>query len=117
MELGDVCEECNLECVEVAPGGLDCREMGVDPCLGRMKGVLVACCGHGKMKGYMNLEREDGGVTSIGFRPIEVTHRKIITVEEQLELTGLSLDDIGPDFPESRLTDRVFSVPHWEHGF
>ncbi len=44
IEAGWKCPECKLR--RAVDGG-------PDPCLGALPGVLFACCGHGKARGYI----------------------------------------------------------------
>jgi hypothetical protein len=51
LKLGETCDGCGLTCTEQADN--DGGEYGIDPCLGKIDGVLFACCGHGVSVGYI----------------------------------------------------------------
>lgn len=68
-----ICKVCGKE-----------REKGKpDPCLGRLPGVMFACCGHGK-RGYIYFENG----TVIRFRNAQVDTVKAETKEEWERLFG-----------------------------
>jgi len=88
MELGEVCDLCNLTATEEAPGGIAsyCRPMAIDPCLGKLPGVLAACCGHGTKTGYITwgTAAEDESAVTIRFANVRIEHKKIGVIEGDL---------------------------------
>lgn len=59
MRVGEVCGTCGLVATE-ADGRPYSGDDAIDPCLGRLPGVISACCGHSRRRKYAYVLFESG---------------------------------------------------------
>lgn len=76
MKLNETCTHCGLVATDPFndPDPNGHRDQAIDPCMGRLAGVLYGCCGHGREQGYLYFE--SGQCLRVDLRRIEQVNRE-----------------------------------------